>query len=119
MHFYHEIIFYTILGQAVLSVVEASSVYLNDRTKWGPEQALTEISPDGKNFWHSAWEDINPSITFKLHQEYEVHSVEIVDRQDCCHGWFTNVEVRVGKTPLFEEATTCGIQSFVDKTQYE
>ena len=119
MHFYHEIIFYTILGQAVLSVVEASSVYLNDRTKWGPEQALTEISPDGKNFWHSAWEDINPSITFKLQQEYEVLSVEVVDRQDCCHNRFKNVEVRVGITPSFEEATTCGIQSFADKTQYK
>ena len=69
--------------------------------------------------WHSAEGDINPSITFKLQQEYEVLSVEVVDRQDCCHGRFKNVEVRVGKTPSFEEATTCGIQSYAGQTQYK
>ena len=102
-----------------MSVFEASSVLFNDEDQWGPEQALTEISPNGINLWHSAEGDINPSITFKLLQEYYVHSVEVVDRQDCCQDRFKNVEVRVGKTPSFEEATTCGIQSYAGETQYK
>ena len=102
-----------------MSVYAASSVYRNEKDKWGPEQALTVISYIGKNFWHSAEGDINPSITFKLQQEHEVLSVEVVDRQDCCHDRFKNVEVRVGKTPSFEEATSCGIQSHAGQTKYK
>merc|ERR1711988_1964747 len=67
----------TVEGQAFLSVFEASSVLHDDEDKWGPAQALTEISPNGINLWHSKEEDINPSITFKLQQEYDVLSVEV------------------------------------------
>ena len=102
-----------------MSVFEASSIFRNERENWGPEKALTEISPDWTNYWHSAEEDINPSITFKLQQEHEVLSVEVVDRQDCCPDRFKDVEVRVGTTPSFEDATTCGIQSYAGQTQYK
>lgn len=54
-----------------------------------------------------------------MQQEYAVLSVEVVDRQDCCSDRFKNVEVRVGKNPSFEEATTCGIQSYAGQTQYK
>ena len=106
-------------GQAVLSVVKASSVFRNDMDKWGPEQALTNISSDWKNYWHSAEEDINPSITFEMQQEQEIFSVEVVDRQDCCHDRYKSVEVRVGTTPSFDEARTCGIQSYAGQTKYK
>ena len=106
-------------GQAVLSVVKASSVFRNDMEKWGPEHALTNISSDWKNYWHSAEEDINPSITFEMQQEQEIFSVEVVDRQDCCHDRYKNVEVRVGTTPSFDEAKTCGIQSYAGQTKYK
>ena len=105
-----------------MSVYAASSVYRNEKDKWGPEQALTVISYIGKNYWHSAEGDINPWITFKLQQgnnRTEVLSVEVVDRQDCCHDRFKNVEVRVGKTPSFRDAKSCGIQSYAGKTRYK
>ena len=85
----------------------------------GTRTSSHKISPNGINYWHSAAGDINPSITFKLQQEFEVLSVDVVDRRDCCHGRFKNVEVRVGKTPSFEEATSCGIQSYSGETQYK
>ena len=86
---------------------------------WGPEQALTEISYDWTNYWHSAEDDINPSITFKMKEKYGVLSVEVVDRQDCCHDRYKNVEVRVGSSTSFEEARTCGIQSYKAQKKYK
>ena len=103
----------------MLSVLEASSVFRNDKGNWGPEQALTAISPDWKNYWHSEEGDINPSITFEMQQEHEVLSVELVDRQDCCHDRFKNVEVRVGTTTSFEQASSCGIQSYKGQMEYK
>ena len=101
-------------GQAVLSVFGASSVYYNN-DYWGPEQALR----DNDKYWHSANGDINPTITFKLQKEQEILSVEVEDRQDCCHDRFKKVEVRVGTTSSFKEAATCGIQSFAGKKKYK
>ena len=102
--------------EASLSVVEASSVYLNDFEKWGPEQALSDISYSDENFWHSALEDANPSITFKMTDEYEVISVEVVDRLDNHPTRFKMVEVRVGSTKSFEDAESCGMKSYSGKT---
>ena len=99
--------------QAVLSVFGSSSVYHNN-DYWGPEQALM----DNDKYWHSDDGDINPTITFKLQKEQEILYVEVVDRQDCCHDRFKKVEVKVGTTPSFGEATTCGIQSFSGETKY-
>ena len=102
-----------------MSVVGASSVLRNEKDKWGYEQALTEISSNSMFFLHSAEGDINPTITFKMKEECEVLSVEVVDCQDCCHDRFNKVEVRVGTTTLFEKATSCGIQSYKGKTKYK
>ena len=90
----------------------------NDHEKWGKEQSLTEISLDRYNFWHSASNDVNPSITFKMKKIHEVLSMEIVDRQNCCHEKFKSVEVRVGSTTSFDDAQSCGIQSYFREKIY-
>ena len=55
-----------------------------------------------------------------MQEEHTVLLVEVVDRQDCCRERFKRVEVRVGKTESFEEATTCGIQSYAgQKKKYK
>ena len=109
-----------ILGFKVdLAVVRASSVFNQDNENWGPEQALTEISTNNKSYWHSATGDNNPSITFKMQQDHEVLFVEVVDRQDCCHERFNNVEVRIGSTLLFGDAQSCGVQSYEGNTTYK
>ena len=110
---------FNIKGQPVLSVLGASSVYSNSKEYWGPEKALTRISPTSTNFWHSAKWDTNPTITFKMQEEHTVLSVEVFDRQDCCQDRFKKVEVRVGKNRYFEAATTCGIQSYAGKKIYK
>ena len=108
--------------EASLTVVNASSVFDDNYERWGPEQALTPVSQENGNYWHSASDDDNPSITFKLQHEHEVLRVEVVDRQDCeglCNERFQSVEVRVGYTPSFEEAQSCGIQSYEGETSYK
>ena len=105
--------------EASLTVVNASSVYNDNYEQYGPEQALTPVSLDSTNYWHSALDDDNPSITFKMQHEHEVLSVEVVDRQDCCNERFQSVEVRVGNTPSFEYAQSCGIQSYEGKKSYK
>ena len=102
-----------------MTVVNASSVYDDNYERWGPKQALTPVSQENKNYWHSASDDDNPSITFKLQHEHEVLSVEVVDRQDCCNERFQSVEVRVGNTPSFDDAQSCGIQSYEGETSYK
>ena len=102
-----------------MSVFGASSVHNNAIDKWGPNQALTEVSTTNEHFWHSANGDINPTITFKLQKEREILSVEVVDRQDCCHDRFRKVDVRVGTTSSFKEATTCGVKSFAGEKKYK
>ena len=102
--------------EASLTVFNASSVYNDNYEQYGPEQALTPVSLDSNNYWHSAADDDNPSITFKMQHEHEVLSVEVVDRQDCCNERFQSVEVRVGYTPSFEDAQSCGIQSYAGET---
>ena len=102
-----------------LTVVEFSSVLENNYEKWGPEQALTDISYDQYNYWHSADGDINPSITFRMLEEYETFTVKITDRLDCCQERFNNVEVRVGQTTSFDEAESCGIKSYVGQPNYK
>ena len=110
----------TLLGfEASLTVVNASSVYDDNYETYGPEQALTPVSQDQNNFWHSAADDNNPSITFKMQHEHEVLSVEVVDRQDCCNERFQSVEVRVGNTPSFDDAQSCGIQSYEGENSYK
>ena len=104
--------------KASLTVVNASSVNENNDENWGPEQALSEISPSWLNYWHSAAGDINPSITFKMQREHEVLAVDVVDRQDCCNERFQSVEVRVGFTPSFDDAQSCGIQSYDGENSY-
>ena len=112
----------TLLGfEASLTVVNASSVYNDNYETYGPEQALTPVSQENKKYWHSAFDDDNPSITFKLQHEHEVLRVEVVDRQDCaglCNERFQSVEVRVGYTPSFDDAQSCGIQSYEGKSTY-
>ena len=110
----------TLLGfEASLTVVNASSVYDDNYETYGPEQALTPVSLDSTNYWHSALDDDNPSITFKMQHEHEVLAVEVVDRQDCCNERFQSVEVRVGNTPSFDDAQSCGIQSYAGETSYK
>ena len=111
--------------KACLTVESASSVFENNPW-WGPEQALTEISNGWIYYWHSNTIDINPSITFKMQREHEVQAVEVVDRQDCCdedqcdvcNERFQSVEVRVGSTPSFDDAQSCGIQSYEGEKRY-
>ena len=97
-------------------------MYKQNYQDHGPEQALTEISTNNTNFWHSATGDDNPSITFEMQQNHKVLHVEVVDRLDCpdvCNNRFTNVEVRIGSTPSFGDAQSCGVQSYEDKTTYK
>ena len=105
--------------EASLTVVSASSVYDDNYEQYGPEQALTPVSQDNINYWHSGSDDDNPSITFKMQHEHEVLSVEVVDRQDCCNERFESVEVRVGNTTSFDDAQSCGIQSYEGKKRYK
>ena len=106
--------------EASLTVVNASSVYHDDYENFGPEQALTPISSNQLHFWRSGADDDNPSITFKMqHHEREVLAVEIVDRQDCCYERFDQVEVRIGTTPSFDDAQSCGIQSNEGEKRYK
>ena len=105
--------------EASLTVVNASSVYADHYEKYGPEQALTPVSLDQNNYWHSAADDDNPSITFKMQHEHEVLAVDVVDRQDCCNERFQNVEVRVGNTLSFDDAQSCGIQSYEGEKRYK
>ena len=93
-------------------------MHLDTYQKWGPEQALTDVSSYSFNFWHSKSDDKTPYITFKMLQEHEVLSIEIVDRQDCCSERFRNVEVRVGPTKSFYDAQSCGTKSFSGRTTY-
>ena len=102
-----------------MSVVEASSVIHNDYENYGPQQALTEISFNGHGFWHSDNGDINPSITFKMMDEKEVLSVQVIDRMDCCNDRFKSVEVRVGSTKSYKDAQSCGIKSYSGETTYK
>ena len=104
--------------KASLTVVNASSVNENNDENWGPQQALTEISNSWLHYWHSAAGDIKPSIAFKMNLEHEVLAVDVVDRQDCCNERFQSVEVRVGSTPSFDDAQSCGIQSYEGEKQY-
>ena len=105
-----------------MTVVNASSVYDDNYERWGPEQALTPVSQadaqDNKNYWHSASDDDNPSITFKMQHGHEVLAVDVVDRQDCCNERFQSVEVRVGYTPSFDDAQSCGVQSYEGEKSY-
>ena len=110
---------FSLTFKASLTVVNASSVNENNNENWGPEQALSEISPSWLNYWHSAAGDINPSITFKMQREHEVLAVDVVDRQDCCNERFQSVEVRVGSTPSFDDAQSCGIQSYEGDKRYK
>ena len=103
----------TTLAPKFLTVDDYSSVYQNDYEKYGPEQALTDISWNSYNWWHSSIGDINPYITFRMLEEYFHFSVTVTDRLDCCPERFKNVEVRVGQTTSFDEAESCGIQSYV------
>ena len=105
--------------EASMTVVNASSVYDDNYEQYGPEQALTPVSLDITNYWHSASDDDNPSITFKLQHEHEVLAVKVVDRQDCCNERFQSVEVRVGYTPSFDHAQSCGIQSYEGGKSYK
>ena len=105
--------------EASLTVVSASSVYDDNYEQYGPEQALTPVSLGVTNYWHSALDDDNPSITFKMQHEHEVLSVEVVDRQDCCNERFQSVEVRVGNTPSFDDVQSCGIQSYEGEKSYK
>ena len=109
---------FSLTFKASLTVVNASSVNENNNENWGPEQALSEISQSWLNYWHSAAGDINPSITFKMQREHEVLAVDVVDRQDCCNERFQSVEVRVGSTPSFDDAQSCGIQSYEGDKRY-
>ena len=53
-----------------------------------------------------------------MQQEHEVLAVEVVDRQDCCNERYQSVEVRIGSSPAFDDAQSCGIQSFEGETRY-
>ena len=101
-----------------MTVVNASSVYANDNEKWGPQHALTDISINRTNYWHSAADDINPSIIFKMQHEHEVLAVDVVDRLNGYNERFQSVEVRVGTSLSFNEAQSCGIQSYEGEKSY-
>ena len=105
--------------KADLKVQDVSSVFRNDHGLWGAKQALTPISDSWVHYWHSAAVEVNPWITFRMEQEDEVKSVELVDRQDCCHERFKEVEVRIGRTNSFEDATSCGKKSYEGQTSYK
>ena len=102
-----------------MSVVGASSTFQDRFNEFGPDEALTSISSTNTGYWHSAERDCNPTITFEMQEEQEVLLVEVVDRLDCCHDRFKEVEVRVGNSLSFEEATSCGIQSYEGETTYK
>ena len=106
---------------AALHVVDVSSVSEDDYLYHGPVQSLTAISTDSDHFWQSAAGDANPWILFKMLHEHEVIAVDVVDRQDCCFERFQNVEIRVGSTMSFEDAKSCGTQSYGNngKTTYK
>ena len=57
----------------------------------------------------------NPNIpVLKMQTEQEVFMVKVIDRLECagCAGRYEQVEVRVARTPSYEEnAVSCGIES--------
>ena len=99
--------------EAELTVVEASSVYQNNTSSWGPQLALTDPSKNGYDgYWHSDSGDMNPWIEFKMSNVKEVSTVEVVDRYSYANKHrFEQVEVRVGSSSNYDIATSCGIQS--------
>ena len=80
---------------------------------------ITSVTTITATVAHTAPSYTPTSITFKLQHEHEVLAVEVVDHQDCCNERFQGVEVRVGYTPSFEEAQSCGIQSYAGETSYK
>merc|ERR1712037_400501 len=93
----------------------ASSVYVNDNEKWGPEFALTDVSDDWFGYWHSNHGDPEPYIAFNVVPENgeidsEISLVEVTDRKDCCHDRFSEVEVSVADSEV--NVVTCGVHSY-------
>ena len=98
-----------------LNVLEASSIYGNDETKWGPELALTDLSKTSTGYWHSGFGDQNPYIIFYLDRESEVTSVEITDRLDQHPERFSNVQVMVTVDNPELTVIDCGTKSYEEK----
>ena len=104
-----------------LTISGQSSVHGGDHSRWGSSLALTELSCGQSGYWHSAHDDPNPWISFKMSQSHEVAVVKVVDRYNYYYDQFKNVEVSVGTTSEINDSgrKSCGIQSFHDRTTYE
>ena len=99
-----------------LSNPYATSVYVNDYEKWGPEFALTDVSDDWFGYWHSNHGDPLPYIMFNIdpengEEDSEISLVEVTDRKDCCHDRFSEVEVQVADSEV-NVIVSCGVHSY-------
>ena len=74
-------------------------------------QKLNVLKND-KSIWHA--HDKMPYIALKMQEPNEVFMVKVIDRLECpaCAGRYEDVEVRVARTPSYEEnAVSCGTKS--------
>ena len=114
-------VFFSDCGKKIpLVVYNVSSVYKEDQKPyWHAHYALSEVSNNGQNFWHSAEGDYNPFIQVRMNssEAKEIIWVEVTDRQDCCLDRFKNVEVFISGEPS-GELISCGVQSYAGETMY-
>lgn len=89
---------------------------------FGPHNALTELSYNFTQYWHSHFDDTNPFIELKINspEAKEIVSVQVTDRQDCCFERFKDVEVLVGNDTNIDNLTSCGKQTYTgSSSRYE
>ena len=98
-----------------LTISGRSSVFRGREEYWGADLALTEVSNENRGYWHSASDDMNPWIAFKMPSAEKVAVVEVDDRKDCCQERFSNVKVTVGNSPDINNSGmisgSCGTKS--------
>ena len=93
-----------------IGVIGHSSVWDDDYEKWGPDNALTEVSKNYYGYWHSNRGDHAPQIDFSWSEEREVVFVEVTDRFDCCEDRFSDVEVLIRDSN--QQEISCGKKSY-------
>ena len=100
--------------QVSLSVIESSSILSENKEKWGPQNALSNVSSLSTGFWHSNNGDFNPWLAVKMPDVYNVIVVKVTDRTDDFQNRFKNVEVSVGTSSSInsDSKISCGLKSY-------
>ena len=76
----------------------ASSVYVRETKKWGPQFAWKGRSHEGYQFYHSTINEFKPWLLIQI-PRVQLRSVTIINRYDCCGQRLKNLQVRAGVNP--------------------